>query len=63
MQFTILKYTFKCFSIFTELCDGHHYLILNILFTSKTEDFLDGPVARTLCSQCRGLRFGPWSGN
>ena len=26
-------------------------------------DFLDGPVAKTPCSQCRGLRFNPWSGN
>ena len=22
-----------------------------------------GPVVETLCSQCRGLRFDPWSGN
>ena len=26
-------------------------------------DFPDGPVAKTLCSQCRGPRFSPWSGN
>ena len=27
------------------------------------EDFLDGPVAKTLSSQCRGLSFNPWAGN
>ena len=26
-------------------------------------DFPDGPVAKTLCSQCRGPRFHSWSGN
>ena len=26
-------------------------------------DFPDGPVAKTLCSQCRGLTISPWSGN
>ena len=27
------------------------------------EDFPDNPVAKTLCSQCRGPWFDPWSGN
>ena len=26
-------------------------------------DFSDGPVAKTLGSQCTGSRFDPWSGN
>ena len=26
-------------------------------------DFPGGPVAKTLCSQCRGLGFNPWSEN
>ena len=26
-------------------------------------DLPGGPVAKTLCSQCRGSGFGPWSGN
>ena len=26
-------------------------------------NFPDGPVAKTLCSQCRGPGFNPWSGN
>ena len=25
-------------------------------------DFPGGPVAKTLCSQCRGPGFNPWSG-
>ena len=29
---------------------------------TSTRDFLGGPVVRTLCSQCRGHRFNPWSG-
>ena len=28
-----------------------------------TGDFPGGPVARTLCSQCRGPGFDPWSRN
>ena len=30
---------------------------------SLARDFPGGPVAKTLCSQCRGLRLDPWSGN
>ena len=26
-------------------------------------DFAGGPAARTLCPQCMGLSFNPWSGN
>ena len=26
-------------------------------------DFPGGPVVKTPCSQCRGSRFDPWSGN
>ena len=26
-------------------------------------DFSGGPVAKSLCSQCRGPRFDPWPGN
>ena len=37
-------------------------LKLNIQKT-KIRDFPGGPVARTLCSQCRGSRFISWSGN
>ena len=29
----------------------------------SSRDFPGGSVAKTLCSQFRGLRFGPWSGN
>ena len=30
---------------------------------NNSRDFSDGPVAETPCSQCRGPRFLPWSGN
>ena len=35
------------------------------LFFKKRQfgDFPDGPVAKTLISQCRGAGFDPWSGN
>ena len=26
-------------------------------------DFPGGPVVKTLCFQCRGLKFNPWLGN
>ena len=28
----------------------------------QNQDFPGGPMANSLCSQCRGLRFNPWSG-
>ena len=28
---------------------------------APSKDFLGGPVAKTLCSRCRGPRFNPWS--
>ena len=36
-----------------------------ILFFSQEidEDFPGHPVAKALCSQCRGFGFDPWSGN
>ena len=36
---------------------------IRISFLSKTKDSPGGRVAKTLCSQCRGLGFDPWSGN
>ena len=30
---------------------------------ANTGDFPHGPVAKTLCSQCRGTGFNPWLGN
>ena len=29
----------------------------------RYRDLADGPVAKTLCSQCRGPGFDPWSEN
>ena len=29
----------------------------------EIRDFPGGPVAKILCSQCRGPRFNPWSEN
>ena len=35
----------------------------NRSFQSLGKDFLGGPVVKTRCSHCRGLRFDPWLGN
>ena len=32
-------------------------------YREQTRDFPGGPVAKTPCSQWRGPRFNPWSGN
>ena len=42
---------------------GSETVDLIIIFKKKIRgDFPGGPVAKTPCSQCRGLRFIPWSG-
>ena len=44
-----------------------HKLMGFIFYTdrhkNKHRDFPGSPVAKTLCSQWRGLQFNPWSGN
>ena len=40
---------------------GKNWVSMDNLRTVK--DFLRGPVAKSLCSQNRGPRFNPWSGN
>ena len=37
-------------------------LLMNLKLTNL-RDFPGGPAVKTLLSQCRGLRFDPWSGN
>ena len=39
------------------------YFILIWSFKKRHRNFPDGPVAKTLASQCKGLVFNPWSGN
>ena len=34
-----------------------------VLYLNWIGNFSDGPVAKTLCSQCRGPGFNPWLGN
>ena len=34
-----------------------------LFLKEKIRDFPGGPVARALCSHCRGPGFDPWSGN
>ena len=43
---------------------GEFHCIQQHEYRSKeTWPFARGPVAKTSCSQCRGPRFQPWSGN
>ena len=41
----------------------HNMIIHCGLKKCKIRDFPGGPVPKTPCSQCRGSRFDPWSGN
>ena len=41
----------------------HQMFIPAAISVMSVRDFLGGPVAKTPCSQCRGPRFDPWSGN
>ena len=41
------------------LCIDFHHLLSRLC----GRDFPGGPVAKALCSWCRGPRFNPWSGN
>ena len=44
----------------TRLVYGGRALMMELMFLiGKGKDFTDGPVAKTLCSQCRGPRFHP----
>ena len=38
-------------------------LSISRMLPPQNQDFPGGPVAKTLCSQCRGSRFNPWPGN
>ena len=39
-------------------------MVVSVLMKSELYwDFPGGQVAKTACSQCRGPRFDPWSGN
>ena len=44
---------------------GLHFsrVFINIFIKYCRGDFPGGPVAETLCFQCKGPRFDPWSGN
>ena len=33
------------------------------IISGHNQDFPGGPAVKTLCSQCRGPGFDPWSGN
>ena len=35
----------------------------HIAINKMSKDLLGGPVVKALNSQCRGLKFDPWSGN
>ena len=39
------------------------WFLKEFLETKKERDFPGGPVAKILCSHCRGPRFDPWLGN
>ena len=45
------------------IVDIKNYLFLRYDFEIPFQDFPGGPVAKTLCSQCRGPGFDPSSGN
>ena len=46
--------------IISSIFADHNSMRLEINYK---RDFPGGPVAKTPCSQCRGLGFHPWSGN
>jgi len=41
--------------------EGHRQRLRGLKINQR--DFSGGPMAKTPCSQCRGPRFNPWSGN
>ena len=52
-----------CYSNVFCLDWGASYTVEHRCYKKPTADFPGGPVAETLCSQCRGHRFNPWLGN
>jgi len=39
------------------------FKLVGVKTQNTVKDFPGGPLAKTPCSQCRGPRFKPWSGN
>ena len=59
----------KMFDSIIMISENRYYFQLNIIWDCFwflrvwSWDFPGGPGAKTPCSQCRGLRFDPWTGN
>ena len=42
---------------------NQNVVVAILLLKISLRGFLGGPLAKTPCSQCKGLGFDPWSGN
>ena len=54
-----------CRQICIKLVQGKIYFTKHLLMSKENlnVDFPGGPLVKTLCFQCRGKGFNPWSGN
>ena len=62
-NYTISHHCKLSFSYVTHIAIISYVIICVMNSTSISWDFPCSPVAKTVHSQCRGLRFNPWSGN
>ena len=69
---TVIQTSVRPFTNYSRYSCSQCYIVLhfippiplqNQVLGGSYWDFPGGPVAKTLCSQCRGPRFNPWSGN
>ena len=65
-----IKYIFKVLNLLSLSFSEYHLLkiyvfnrLLKKIIKGIWGDFPSGPVAKTLCSQCREPGFDPWLGN
>ena len=61
--FSKIQYPFMIKTLNKVGIEGKYLNIIKAIYEKPIWDFPGGPVGKTPCSQCRGLRFDLWSRN
>ena len=63
MRLITFMYKCLCGYMFSLLLNVHCWSKMAGSYINSMQDFPGGPVVKTLCSQCKGHCFNPWSEN